>query len=203
MIASGAPLSRGSKGRRKYPLSPSQPRDEFAHANAISPLPNGDILISFRRLNMIARIDRQTRRIKWEHRDDSWGMQHDCEPLASGNITLFANGCNTATLPFSRVVEIEPHTRQTVWEYRGKPSYTFFSPHISGAQRLASGNTLICEGQWGRLFEVTRRGDIVWEYVSPFMGPDRNGDPSNEIFRTYRYAADSRQIRGRVRSVYA
>jgi hypothetical protein len=78
---------------------------KFAHANAISPLPNGDILISFRRLNMIALIDRQTRRIKWEHRDDSWGMQHDCEPLASGNITLFANGCNIATNPFSRVLK--------------------------------------------------------------------------------------------------
>ena len=33
--------------------------------------------------------------------------------------------------------------------YRGRPSYTFFSPHISGAQRLWSENTLICEGQWG------------------------------------------------------
>ena len=41
----------------KYTLSPSQNRDEFAHANAISPLPNGDIYISFRRLNMIA-LDR-------------------------------------------------------------------------------------------------------------------------------------------------
>ena len=76
----------------KYTLSPSQNRDEFAHANAISPLPNGDIYISFRRLNMIALIDRATRKLKWEHRDDSFGMQHDCEPLANGNVTLFANG---------------------------------------------------------------------------------------------------------------
>jgi hypothetical protein len=186
----------------RYPLSPGQPRDEFAHANAISPLPNGDILISFRRLNTIALIDRQTRRIAWKHRDDCWGMQHDCEPLANGNITLFANGCNIPTNPFSRVIEFDPRTRKTIWEYRGKPSYTFFSPHISGAQRLTSGNTLICEGQWGRLFEVTPAGDIIWEYVSPFMGPDRNGDPSNEIFRAYRYAADSPQICNRVRSVY-
>ena len=90
---------------------------------------------------------------------------------------------------------------KTVWEYRGKPSYTFFSPHISGAQRLPSGHTLICEGQWGRLFEVTPEGEIVWEYVSPFMGPDRNGDPSNEVFRAYRYAADSPQIRNRLATV--
>ncbi len=185
----------------KYPISPSQRRDEFAHANAISPLPDGDFLISFRRLNTVGVIDRQTRKMKWEHRDDSWGMQHDCEPLANGNITLFANGCNIATNPFSRVIEIDPRTRKTVWEYRGKPSYTFFSPHISGAQRLWSGNTLICEGQWGRIFEVSPEGDIVWEYVSPFMGPDRNGDPSNEVFRAYRYAASSPQIQNRVKSI--
>ena len=186
----------------KYPISPSQRRDEFAHANAISPLSSGGILISFRRLNTIGVIDRQTRKMKWEHRDDSWGMQHDCEPLANGNITLFANGCNIAINPFSRAIELDPRTYQTVWEYRGKPSYTFFSPHISGVQRLCSGNTLICEGQWGRLFEVTPAGDIVWEYVSPFMGPDRNGDPSNEVFRAYRYAVESPQILNRVKCIY-
>ena len=43
-----------------YPLFRNQLRDEFAHANAISPLPNGDIYISFRRLNMIGLIDKQT-----------------------------------------------------------------------------------------------------------------------------------------------
>jgi len=40
------------------------------------------------------------------------------------------------------------------WEYRAKPSYTFFSPHVSGTQRLRTGNVLICEGQWGRLSET-------------------------------------------------
>lgn len=186
-----------------YPIAPGQNRDEFAHANALEPLADGDYMLSFRRLNMIVVVDRKTRKVKWEHRDDSWGMQHDCTMLRSGNILLFANGVGTPTNPFSRVIELDPQTKKTVWEYRGRPSYTFFSPHISGAQRLESGNTLVCEGQWGRIFEVTREGEIVWEYVSPFLGPDRNGDPSNEVFRGYRYAADSPQIRGRVTSVTA
>jgi len=43
----------------------------------LAPLLNGDILISFRRLNTIGLIDRQTRKMKWEHCGDSWGMQHD------------------------------------------------------------------------------------------------------------------------------
>ena len=96
----------------KYPLVSNQLRDEFAHANAISPLPNGDIYISFRRLNMIGLIDKQTKKMKWQHRDDSFGMQHDCEPLPNGNITLFANGINTTTNPFSRVIELDPRTHK-------------------------------------------------------------------------------------------
>ena len=83
-------------------------------------------------------------------------------------IPTVENG-NTYAVPFSSVIELDPETKEPVWQYKGSPAYTFFSPHISGAQRLASGNTLICEGQWGRVFEVTPSGEIVWEYVSPFF----------------------------------
>ena len=53
----------------------------------------------------------------------------------------------------------------------------------------------------GRIFEVTSDGDIVWEYVSPFT-IHRNAGPTtgeqSTIFRAYRYAPDSPQIRGRL-----
>ena len=51
-----------------YPICPLCPRAEFAHANTVSPLANGDILVSFRVLNTIILIDRKTRKIKWEHK---------------------------------------------------------------------------------------------------------------------------------------
>ncbi len=38
-----------------------------------------------------------------------------------------------------------------------------------GAQRLANGNTFICESAFGRLFEVTPEGETVWEYIIPFF----------------------------------
>ena len=181
-----------------YPLNPVADRAEFAHANACRPLDNGDVMVSFRRISTIAIIDRSTRKVRWEHRDDSWGMQHDCEMLENGHILLFANGLNTGGNPFSRVIEFDPVTATTTWEYRGNPPWTLFSPHVSGAQRLASCNTLICEGQWGRIFEVTPEGDVVWEYVSPYFGPMPDGARANSIFRAYRYAADSPEIRGRL-----
>ena len=81
----------------RYPLHPLVHRDEFAHANACCPLPNGDVMLSFRRLSTIMIIDRTTRKPRWEQRDDAWGMQHDCAMLANGHITLFANGVQHGT----------------------------------------------------------------------------------------------------------
>ncbi len=36
--------------------------------------------------------------------------------------------------------------------------------NISGAQRLPNGNTQICVGESGKILEVTRDGQIAWEY---------------------------------------
>jgi len=76
--------------------------------------------------------------------------------------------------------------------------FTFFSPNISGAQRLWSGNTLICEGLTGRIFEVTPAGDIVWEYISPHWTARPHYGRINWVFRAHRYAADSAQIGNRI-----
>jgi outer membrane protein assembly factor BamB len=80
----------------------------------------------------------------------------------------------------SRVLEIDPVTLKLVWSYTAP---AFFATNISGAQRLANGNTLITEGPDGRLFEVTREGAIVWEYVFPFYSGAR---ATNSVYRGYR-----------------
>lgn len=95
--------------------------------------------------------------------------------------------------PGSRVLEIDPISRDIVWQYdascSGRPFWTFYSSFISSARRLPNGNTLICEGMNGRLFQVTAGGDIVWEYVNPIFGKwtdhdvDSGGSMSNWVFR--------------------
>lgn len=57
-----------------------------------------------------------------------------------------------------------------VWTYVADEKEDFFSSHISGADRLPNGNTLICDGQAGRIFEVTGKGTVVWDYVNGFGG---------------------------------
>ena len=84
-------------------------------------------------------------------------------------------------------------TLQIVWQYTPKEaglmvpfnSNHLYSPLISGAQRLPNGNTFITVGMDGRLIEVTRDCELVWEYISPYF---YNAYPSlNEVYRAYRY----------------
>ena len=43
----------------------------------------------------------------------------------------------------------------------------FYSPFISGMQRLPNGNTLITEGSDGRVFEVTKDHELVGNSSRP------------------------------------
>ena len=166
-------------------------RDVWANGNGLAELPNGDIVVSFRTISTIIIIERKTGAIIWKLGAPPLCGQHAPTPLANGNLLIFDNGPHRLDhpIPFSRVIEVEPETKRIVWEYREKRESDFFSPRISNAQRLPNGNTLICEGDFGRLFEVTVSGDIVWEYVNPYFG----GPPmaqNNRIFRAYRYSAE-------------
>ena len=117
---------------------------------------------------------------------DQISGQHDAHIIpkdlpGAGNLLVFDNhgegGYPAAPLyPItggSRVLEIDPVKKEIVWQYTaeesGSPYWTFNSNHISSARRLPNGNTLIDEGERGRLFQVTRAGGIVWEYVNPYI----------------------------------
>ena len=97
---------------------------------------------------------------------------------------------------YSRVLEINPVTLQIVWQYSPKEaglvvpfsSNHLYSPLISGAQRLPNGNTMITVGMDGRILEVTRACELVWEYVSPYCYSAYPG--LNEVYRAYRYPYD-------------
>jgi hypothetical protein len=71
------------------------------------------------------------------------------------------------------------------WIYQAENPLDFYSRHLSGAQRLPNGNTLICEGGDGRFFEVTSEKGIVWEYkiTNPYGFP-------NHVYDIYRYSPD-------------
>ena len=102
-------------------------------------------------------INRQTGEIYWKLGAPPLSGQHAPTILPNGHVLLFDNGPHRLdqTFPFSRVLEIDPATKDIVWKYQETPVSNFFSPRISNAQRLPNGNTLINEGWFGRFFEVT------------------------------------------------
>lgn len=181
-------------------IGPLHRRQEWTHANTCEVMPDGNLLTSFRILNTIGIIDKASGRFLWKWGQDELGGQHDPNPLSNGNILLFDNGWYTrrgAPFPGSRVIEVDPTTNTIGWTYATRPSWNFYSSFISGAQRLDNGNTLICEGMRGRIFEVSSAGDIVWAYVNPFFGHDERWGTVNTVFRAYRYSPDFAGFRGK------
>jgi hypothetical protein len=176
-----------------HPLTLQDHRAEWTHGNTVAETAEGNIVVSFRNISTVVMIERATGNIIWELGSPPLAQQHDPRPLANGNILIFDNGTHRRDHPatFSRVIEVDPHTSAIVWEYTDQSLFNFFSPYISGAQRLANGNTLICEGCQGRLFEVTPAGEVVWEYVNPYFF-DEPGRPgvNNWVFRAFRYTPD-------------
>jgi hypothetical protein len=184
-------------------------RGDFTHLNSCEVLPDGNILTSFRNMDTICIVDRPTGIIKWQWGPGEISHQHAPTMLNNGNILVFDNGAhrrNGSLISYSRVVEVNPDTNGIEWVYVGDPLQSFYSSLISGCQRLPNGNTLICEGEKGRVFEVTSDGDLVWQYVNPFYeyylppgGVARKttvGDTSispvlsNRLFRAHRYMPD-------------
>ena len=102
----------------------------------------------------------------------------------AGHLLLFNNGRERPEGNYSSVDELalpvdsqgrytrQPGTAygpdQPVWSYTAPKKTDFYSSFISGAQRLSNGNTLICSGANGTIFEVTPEKAIVWKYVNPF-----------------------------------
>ncbi len=57
-----------------------------------------------------------------------------------------------------------------LWSYSAPDPADFYSFFISGAQRRPNGDTFVCSGKQGRLFEVTTDERIVWEFWNPRGG---------------------------------
>ena len=167
-------------------------RDEWSHGNTVAPLPDGRVMFSFRNISTVGIIDKASGNIDWQLGDDVLAQQHDPSLLDNGNVLVYDNGSHSrhSPLPASRVIEVDPTTNEVVWEYRDNPPFNFFSAYISGARRLANGNTLITEGHFGRIFQVTPAGEVVWEYINPHFASNEQGYEVNSVFRSTHYLPD-------------
>jgi outer membrane protein assembly factor BamB len=182
-----------------YPIHPIFDRRHWPFINGLGETRDGLVLMSLRVTSGIIAVDRASGKVVWRIGPDVLAQQHTPIEMADGSILSFDNGNLRpgVTAPHSRAVQVDPKTGKVVWEYTDPVRPLFFSPYMGSAERLWNGNTLICESAFGRLFEVTAEGELVWEYVIPFFDeyPDDGArdfaaGQQNSVFRAHRYHAD-------------
>lgn len=185
-------------------------RDIF-HTNTLSVLPGnelgrkdkcfteGNILSCQRNTNLIYIIDKQSKEVVWKWGDGHLVGPHHPVMLANGNILIYDNGGQAGyplrCRPYTRLVQINPISEEIVWQYSHepyffKPTSKFFSSSWGSVQCLPNGNIFSLDCHKGRLFEVTPSGEIVWEYISPFVGAWGGKRLDRGIYRAYRYGYD-------------
>ncbi len=134
--------------------------------------------------------------------DQTLFAQHNAHWIApglpgAGHLMVFNNGGHRPDGNYSSVDELvlpvdekgryslEPGKaygpKAAAWRYTAPKKSDFYAFFISGANRLPNGNTFICSGPNGTMFEVTPEGKTVWKYVNPvkagFGPPGGPGGP--------------------------
>jgi hypothetical protein len=143
--------------------------------------------------------------------------QHDSHWIpkglpGAGHLLIYSNGDTRPGARYSTIEEIvlpvDANGRYTMgadkkygperatWTYSAANPTDFYSVNISGAQRLPNGNTLICAGAPGIIFEVTPQNRVVWQYNVPAFG-GRGGANARNVFRAYRFGPNFPGLAGK------
>jgi formylglycine-generating enzyme required for sulfatase activity len=178
----------------------------------------GDLLYRWGNPATCGLADATHREMLWQQHCATW-IPTNCP--GAGHILIHDNGINRANPAYTSIDEIVPpmdangfytNAAKTYfgptnyfWQYTNNPATNFFGADIGGAEREPNGDTLICFGIRGTLFEVTSNLQTVWQYVNPVtqtpltQGTTVPFDPNsntnfplqtlNEVFKVHRYAA--------------
>jgi hypothetical protein len=119
----------------------------------------GDLLLSFRTLNLVAVVDPDDRRVKWWSQGP-WIGQHDPDFTSDGKISVYNNNTGRGR---SEIIKIDPGSGSVSNElFSG--DVVFRSEYMGKHQYLPNGNILIVVPGEGRVLEVTANGEMVMEF---------------------------------------
>ena len=94
---------------------------------------------------------------------------HDARWLGNGKVSVFDNGSENPEGTRSKVFIVNTKTNEIEWKYEAWDQSSFFTHRQGAAQQLPNGNFLITSSNVGHVFEVTKRGEIAWDFVNPIM----------------------------------
>ncbi len=85
-------------------------REAWGYTNSLDVFPNGDVILSVRRMNKVIRIDKKTGKIIWEWGPEHLlGHQHDVSVCENGNYLI----CDSVAGTFYEVTA----DKEVVWKY--------------------------------------------------------------------------------------
>ena len=147
---------------------------DLDHPNSIDFDLDGGVIVSYRDLNTIVKVDPKTHQIVWALGGDhnqftfvadplgGFDGQHTARILRNGHLLIFDNGW-THSPAMSRAVEYAldtvRNTATMVWQYSASPP--IFNAFTGSAQRLANGNTLVAWTLKGIVDEVRADGTLL------------------------------------------
>jgi DNA-binding beta-propeller fold protein YncE len=135
-----------------------EPPRHLAYPNGVTPLDNGDILVTEIQGAWISRITRAGR-VVWSVQAPRVRYPSDAFPAGDGQVIV---------ADFSRpgrVVIFDPATRRVVWEYEGAEGERLLD-HPSLARELpGTGDVIVADDLRERVVVIDRKTkDIVWQY---------------------------------------
>lgn len=152
---------------------PGQPNVNWTHGNAIALDSDGNLLISFRNLSEITKIDTRTGAVRWRlgglHNEFTFegpasppfARQHGVRLAERGELVLLDNLGDTAgsrTLRYA--IEETTRTARLAAVYR--PDAHVVAQVGGTTQPLPGGRTLVSYGSGGRVEEYDSAGRVVW-----------------------------------------
>jgi hypothetical protein len=119
----------------------------------------GDLLVSIRRINLVAVLDGTDGRPKWWSHGP-WISQHDADFTADGRISVYNNNTGRGR---SEIVRIDPATR-AVENLPAEGAAAFYSPYMGQHQYLPNGDVLVAAPGEGRVLQISTGGELVMEF---------------------------------------
>jgi len=154
------------------------PTVNWTHGNALDLDTDGNLIVSFRSLNELTKIDTHTGAVLWRMgglRDQfdflgapagapGFARQHGLRVTGPGRFVLLDNlGDSTGTRAERYVYDADAHTAQLEASYGPSPAVTV--PLGGSTQDLPGGRTLVSFGPTGRVQEYDASGLVVWQII--------------------------------------
>ena len=175
---------QGTAPSEGSPAGSSDRTYDYFHLNGIAFDGPRQMIVCLRNVSLIAEVSLSDGRIANSYGPGllDWPHAPSCVESEDGerSLLVFDNGAHRG---WSRVVEVSRRTGEIVWEWRGSEERPLWSKVRGFAERLPGGNTLITESERGRAVEITRSGQILWEFLNPELRRSVNGVQRRRIYR--------------------